>query len=216
MGKVAKLRAVSRLLLPGLFCLPCLAIAAELIVTVLDQEGVPVPDVAVYLESPGSEATTDLTATMDQIDTRFLPHVLIVQKGTLVEFPNSDDIAHHVYSFSEPNDFMLPLYKGDAHAPVRFEHAGLVTLGCNIHDQMLGYILIVDSPVFGKTDTLGQVALDVQAAAGQSIGIWSPRIRQRGEVLTQPVDDNHVEFRLNGKLRPMSTANSGGVEWTDY
>ena len=111
---------------------------------------------------------------------------------------------------------MLPLYRGDVHPPVRFEHAGLVTLGCNIHDQMLGYILVVNGPVFGKTDNAGQVVLDINEAPGQSVSIWSPRIRQRGEELTRATTGGKVEFRLKGRLRPASAASSGGVEWSDY
>ena len=111
-------------------------LATNLEVTVLDVDGQPVPDVVIYVESASSEERSQLAATavMDQVDTRFVPHVLVVQSGTSVEFPNSDIIAHHVYSFSTPNQFVLPLYKGDLHPPVRFEHAGVVTVGCNIHD----------------------------------------------------------------------------------
>jgi plastocyanin len=188
--------------------------AAQTTVTVLDRDGNPVPGVAVYVDSAGDSSGHGKTAVMDQVDTRFVPHLLVVQKGTLVEFPNSDPIAHHVYSFSRPNDFQLPLYKGDAHEPVRFEDAGLVTLGCNIHDHMLAYILVVDGSEFGKTDALGQMHIDMQA--GSRIHIWSPRIRQRGETLSLPIQDGDVVFQLNGKLRPPHDGDHGGVEWTDY
>ena len=68
------------------------------------------------------------SAVMDQRDMQFVPHLLVVQTGTSVEFPNSDTVAHHVYSFSNPNKFMLPMYKGDQHPPVTFEHSGVVSL----------------------------------------------------------------------------------------
>jgi plastocyanin len=190
----------------------------ELTVTVLDRDGEPVPGVAVYVDDAAATSTTGhgLTAVMDQVDTRFVPHLLVVQKGTLVEFPNSDPIAHHVYSFSQPNDFQLPLYKGDVHEPIAFEHPGLVTLGCNIHDQMLAYILIVDGPVFGMTNEAGQVTLDSPVATDATVSIWSPRIRPRGETLTLDAAAATVAFQLKGRLRPPHDSDRGGVEWSDY
>ena len=195
-----------------------MSMAHDMTVTVIDRDGEPVPDVAVYIDAQTSTESraAEATAVMDQVDTQFVPHLLVIQKGTLVEFPNSDPIAHHVYSFSRPNDFMLPLYKGDAHAPVAFEQPGVVTLGCNIHDSMLAYILVVDGNRFGKTDVNGRVKLDVDGIADGSVTIWSPRIRQRGETLTQPVREGAVEFRIKGRLRAAHDSESGGIEWTDY
>ncbi len=77
---------------------------------------------------------------MDQQGHQFVPHLLVVQAGTEVTFPNSDNVSHHVYSFSPTKPFELPLYKGDVYPPVTFEKAGIVVVGCNIHDSMLGYI----------------------------------------------------------------------------
>ena len=195
-----------------------MSMADEMTVTVIDRDGEPVPDVAVYIDAPASTESraAGATAVMDQVDTQFVPHLLVIQKGTLVEFPNSDPIAHHVYSFSRPNDFMLPLYKGDVHAPITFEHAGVVTLGCNIHDHMLAYILVVDGPRYGKTDADGKVTLDVGGLADASVTIWSPRIRPRGEALTQAVQNGAVEFRITGRLRAPHGDESRGIEWTDY
>jgi len=209
----------------GLLCLAlCLlsqAQAASLTVRVLDRDGEPVPDVAVYADVSDAESTTAVGqhTVMDQVNKRFVPHILVIQKGTNVDFPNSDSTAHHVYSFSKPNEFMLPLYKGDAHPPVEFDHIGLVTLGCNIHDQMLGYILVVGSGIFGKTDTTGAVRLETGDLASLSISIWSPRIKPKDETLTQavaPGSTPELVFRLQGRLRPPHDNDTGGVQWTDY
>lgn len=193
----------------------------EIEVIVLDRDGVPVSDVAVYVESLSTAKRSEPAtgAVMDQVDTRFVPHLLIVQVGTEVEFPNSDIVAHHVYSFSNPNDFMLPLYKGDAHAPVTFDEAGVVTLGCNIHDNMLGYILVVDSSVFGKTGAEGQLTFETDLSGESQISIWSPRIKDEVESLTRPlIDDSNqsVVFKLSEKLRPSHNSKSVGIQWTDY
>lgn len=197
------------------------ATAAPLSVVVRDVSGVPVPDVAVYVAWPGSDtrAVARPTAVMDQRDTRFVPHILVVQKGTAVEFPNSDVVAHHVYSFSKPNNFVLPLYKGDPHDPVTFWHDGIVTLGCNIHDQMLGYIVVVGTDVFGMTNAEGRVALDLpDPAADAHITIWSPRIRDDASRLTKslPAAAGEISFTLAERLRPPHDAGTEAVRWDDY
>ena len=134
--------------------------AGTLHVKVVDDRGEPVERVAVYAVAsdpcaPRRRAGYDdaaARATMDQAHNAFVPHMLIVQAGTSVLFPNSDIVSHHVYSFSPTKTFELPLYKGNAHPPLLFEKPGLVVLGCNIHDSMLGYILVVDTPHFALTD----------------------------------------------------------------
>ena len=206
-------------------CVACLsAQAAVLEVQVRDRDGNPVPDVAVYAVPAGGgrpSADVKATAVMDQIDTRFVPHVLVVQSGTAVGFPNTDATAHHVYSFSRPNQFMLPIYKGDLHPPVTFEHAGLVTLGCNIHDNMLGYILVVDTDIFRKTNNVGWVTLPMLETGAVEVHIWSPRLRDPNSTLSQTVElsvaeERLVRFDLQKKLRPPHDSNSGSVSWSEY
>jgi plastocyanin len=180
--------------------------AAEIEVTVLDRDGNPVPDIAVYvqLDQDGPLPAPAHGAVMAQADTRFVPHLLVVQTGTQVEFSNSDVVAHHVYSFSKPNNFTLPLYKGDLQTQILFDHGGVVTLGCNIHDHMLAYILVVDSHIFGKTDFDGKMRLSTDNPNGLTVSIWSPRIYLTGENLTQTVKSGRsaqITFSLTEKLR---------------
>lgn len=113
-------------------------------------------------------------AIMDQVDKQFLPHFLVVRRGQAVDFPNSDDIRHHVYSFSKPNDFEIKLYSRSASEPVRFESEGLVVLGCNIHDSMKGYIFVTDSPHVAVSDEQGRVSLDAGTASAYSV--WHSRL----------------------------------------
>ena len=195
-----------------------LAQARGIDVAVLDADGNPVPEVAVYVvqEGVGSRSTPG-NAVMDQRDARFEPHVLVIQKGALVEFPNSDVVAHHVYSFSKPNNFALPLYKGDPHNPVKFAHDGIVTLGCNIHDHMLAYIVVVDTDVFGITDENGMLTVEVDDVSTElSVNIWSPRIRDKD--LSQSLSDSSssATFSLRKKLRPPHHDNSDSVQWSEY
>ena len=200
-----------------------IAVAGQIEVLVVDPDGQPVPEVAVFIKPAGISAASDRApapAVMDQRDVRFVPHILIVEKGAEVEFPNSDVIAHHVYSFSRPNNFVLPLYKGTPPNPVHFMHDGIVTLGCNIHDGMLGYVVVVDTDVFGMTDARGAVSLSVDdRASSYEINIWSPRIRESSGPLAQSITSippGGVRFELKKTLRPPHAGESESVQWDEY
>ena len=187
----------------------------EVKVVVLDKDGQPVSDVAVYATRTDGRKQIDSragSAVMDQVGKQFVPHLLVVQTGTSVEFPNSDTVAHHVYSFSHPNKFRLPMYKGTAHPPVTFEHSGVVALGCNIHDHMLGYILVVDSAAFTRTDENGSASLSLDNPEEFEIKIWSPRIRDGAKLLTVVSPEPAVSFQLAKKLNPPH----GEQSWQEY
>ena len=198
--------------------------AATIDVVVLDRDGAPVPEIVVYIVQDGvkSQSSVPKSAVMDQRDKRFVPHILVVQKGTAVEFPNSDVTGHHVYSFSNPNNFVLPLYKGDPNDPVVFEYDGVVTLGCNIHDHMLGYIVVVDTDVFGHTDASGRVSLTVDNAAKQYVvSIWSPRIRDSKQDLVKVASNvsspqSELVFALQKRLRAPHHKQTDAVKWSEY
>ena len=203
----------------------CAVVHAEMIeVNVVDADGVPVPEVVVFIEQNGAgvRRAAPETAVMDQRDREFVPHVLVVQKGASVLFPNSDTIGHHVYSFSKPNNFVLPLYTGDPHDPVIFDHDGVVMLGCNIHDDMLGYIVVVDTDVFGLTDESGNVLLNIADSANSySVNIWSPRIRDGEQELKKRVDTSsstvsELTFALQKKLRAPHHNQTEAVQWSEY
>ena len=89
---------------------------------------------------------------MDQVNLAFVPDVLVIPVHSTVQFPNSDAISHQVYSFSSARSFQLPLYRGKPYPPVTFDQPGIVTLGCNIHDNMSSYIVVTAAPFFGRTD----------------------------------------------------------------
>ena len=199
-----------------------LAGAETLHVRVIGVDQEPVADVAVFVKQRDAERPRQApaAAVMDQRDSRFVPHLLVVQTGAPVAFPNSDSIAHHVYSFSKPNNFELPLYKGTPPEPVDFAHEGVVTIGCNIHDSMLGYIVVVDTDVFAMTDENGEVRLDVDGAAtGWEVSIWSPRIRDSRDPIVRQIQAGEAlatTFVLSKKLRPAHDDYSESVSWDDY
>jgi plastocyanin len=211
--------------------------AGSLHVKVVDERGEPVERVAAYAipanaaHSPASapavphdSTSHDSTAhdsTMAQAHNAFVPHVLIVQSGTSVLFPNNDVVSHHVYSFSEPKQFELPLYKGNAHPPLLFEKPGVVVLGCNIHDGMLGYILVVDTPYFALTDRNGMSTLDSLPAGDYTLRIWTPRQKPSALPAEQTVtiaatgDETRV-YKLTGKLLPDHEQASSSLTWERY
>ena len=185
------------------------AYAGSLRVSVVDDHGQPVERVAVYAlpSKPLATATSAPDAIMDQAHNAFVPHILIVQTGTSVLFPNNDVVSHHVYSFSEPKTFELPLYKGNAHPPILFDRPGVVVLGCNIHDSMLGYILVVDTPHFASTDAQGSISLDGLAVDDYSIHVWTERLKPGDLPAAQTIrvaadGTQTVSFKLEGRMAP--------------
>jgi len=182
--------------------------AGSLRVTVVDDHG-PVAHVAVYAvpSKPAAPPASAPSSVMDQAHNAFVPHILIVQTGTSVLFPNNDVVSHHVYSFSEPKQFELPLYKGNAHPPLVFDRAGVVVLGCNIHDSMLGYILVVDTPHFASTDAQGSLSLDGLSSDDYSLHVWTPRLRPNDmpapTTIKVAADGTQtLSIKLEGKLAP--------------
>jgi plastocyanin len=194
--------------------------AATLEVAVVDENGRPVPRVAVYATADGEPApAVTATAVMDQEDHRFVPHILVVQKGTSVSFPNHDDVSHHVYSFSDAKMFELGLYKGQVYPPVVFDKPGIIVLGCNIHDGMLGYIAVVDTPYYVLTDERGVARLDLPHG-GYTLAAWTPRVRPSELPAPQPVavDDVAVKVtvELTGRLAPEHDHGSSSLSWERY
>lgn len=179
--------------LPATLCAAALCVvamspavrAAELVLT-LGDGGVPVAEAVASLHAHAREApgAPGATAVMDQRDSTFVPGVLPVQVGTAVSFPNSDQVQHQVYSFSTPKPFELPLYAGTPRAPILFDKPGVVVVGCNIHDWMIGYIVVLDTPHFGKSGADGEVR--VSAPPGRyTLRVWHPRL---AAPLEQPVE----------------------------
>ncbi len=164
------MRALKNIVVVIKVSLLCLSmdISAEILkITLTDQSSNPVTNaiVSAYLQSPTNTTTTESgkTVIIDQIDKEFINHVTPVQVGSTISFPNHDQIRHHVYSFSSAKNFEIPLYKGVPANPITFDQPGVVVLGCNIHDQMSAYIVVVDSPFFTKTDEQGHASLSLPA-----------------------------------------------------
>jgi plastocyanin len=158
------------------------ASASALVVAVQTEDRRPLSGAVLTIHSRGGDdhPGTPVNAVMDQVNRTFVPDLLVVPPGSTVEFPNSDSISHQIYSFSAARKFQLPLYRGKPYPPVRFDHIGLVTLGCNIHDSMLAYVLVTDAPYFGRTDDTGSWSVELPRGVYR-VSVWHPRMRAGAE-----------------------------------
>ncbi|MGV9010339.1 methylamine utilization protein [Brevundimonas sp.] len=167
------------------------ALAGDLTVSVRGAGGRPVRDAVVTVHPasgvPRGPIRFSWPLRMDQQNVQFQPYVLIVPVGGTVSFPNLDRVRHQVYSFSRGNRFELPLYsRGEA--PTRtFSAAGVAALGCNIHDQMLAYIKVVDTPWAAKTDASGNLTLRGIPAGAATLRVWHPTLAGRGNEVSQAI-----------------------------
>lgn len=184
---------------------PLAVSAAGLQVQVRDGSGHAVVDAVVYAEpeTPAAPAKPVAGIEIEQKDRKFLPLVTVIQSGSQISFPNNDSVRHHIYSFSSAKKFEQKLYNGSAAAPVVFDKAGTVVLGCNIHDRMLAYIQVVDTPYFGKTDASGKVTLDRLPAGKYTVRTWHYNQTANAQEQVQQLkqDRQAIEFKLN--LKPV-------------
>ena len=166
--------------------------AAEVIATVTDAKGRALSDAVVYLEGTKAMNTDSniVKADIAQKSKQFNPLVTVVQTGSSINFPNQDSVRHHVYSFSPAKKFELKLYSGVPAKPVIFDQAGTVVLGCNIHDAMLAFVYIVDTPFFGKTDKLGQIKLSNIPDGNYSLKTWHYALQKENTPVEKRIDLN--------------------------
>jgi plastocyanin len=142
-------------------------------VQISDQYGNPVENVVISFTTSEAFNVNPGVVIMDQIDKQFAPQVLVVQKNQTVSFPNSDDIRHHLYSFSKPKSFEFKMFKGGESKQLTFDQTGIVVLGCNIHDQMVGYIYVADNEYTVMTNDQGIAELP---SAELNVKLWHSRL----------------------------------------
>lgn len=175
------------------------AAAGNLTVSVRDSAGRPIKDAVVtaYPASGLPRAPVRFTWPLQvaQRDTQFQPYVLIAPVGGAVAFPNFDRVRHHVYSFSRGNRFEIELFGRDQTRSHTFMTAGVVAIGCNIHDQMLAYIKVVDTPWAAKTGASGDAVLSDLPAGAATLRVWHPQLSVRGNEQSQAVTVGAVSSR---------------------
>lgn len=207
---------MSRFLLAlGTFAATALAAPPELAVAVKDAKGVPVADAVVFLVPADGAVVPPPAATgeIGQESQEFATYVTVVQAGSRVQFPNKDNVQHHVYSLSKARKFEFPLYNPGQNESLVFDVSGLVTLGCNIHDWMIAYLLVVPTPWFAKTGADG--AATVAAPAGRyRLEVWHPRLATAvtQDVALTAAEGVRREFALT--LKPDRRIRRGGATKT--
>jgi plastocyanin len=130
------------------------AFGAELTGTVA-VSGRPAQHAVVWLDAAAPPTSSAERVVLDQRNLSFFPHVLAVQVGTAVEFPNNDKVFHNVFSFRDGKKFDLGMYPKGVTKRIVFDKPGLSRLFCNIHPNMAAYVMAVDTPYFAVSDEKG-------------------------------------------------------------
>ncbi len=184
MPSPARILAVLLLTLPGLA-----SQAASVAIQALGSDGKPLTDTVVFLESSEARAAAKPLANAEvaQAERRFVPRVTVVTAGSELRFPNRDKVRHHVYSFSPTKNFELKLYAGLPANPVLFDKPGIAVLGCNIHDNMVAWVVVVETPHYGQADAKGLVQLDKVPPGNYRLRSWHPGLLPGAPALDEPL-----------------------------
>jgi len=199
-----KVRTIFILL--GVWSSMSLHAAGSLPVQVFDDKHEPLPDAVVYLMSDQPYVPATVSGVeIEQKNKMFRPFVTIIPTGASASFPNRDGIGHHVYSFSPAKNFQLPLSDHESTETITFTKPGVVTVGCNIHDWMVAYIYVVDTPYYAKSDANGLAVIDNLPAGDYEIRVAHPGMRSAQPVTRQikitADGDGRQEFSLEIKPR---------------
>ena len=177
------------------------ASGATLRVVVSDARGTALPDAVVSLRLQAAATTIRAGArdaaptvrprlvmptepvVIEQLDREFVPRVTVVPVGARVSLPNKDAVPHSVYSFSLAKPFEFDVYVGASPQVLTLDKAGVIKLGCNIHDWMVGYIVVVDTPFAQRSDSVGAVTFTTVPEGDYELRIWHPQQRTGEQVV---------------------------------
>ena len=176
--------------------------AAGLTVTVSDKAGLASSGAAVLLEPATGRTTVKPLPQVEvsQAKRQFNPRVTIITVGTAVNFPNFDTVRHHVFSDSPAKKFDIKLYAGTPAKPVSFDKAGIVDLGCNIHDTMAAWIVVSDTPWYGVSGSDGMVTIDNVPAGNYKLRVWHPNMDYNTEMPPVPVTMGSADLKVGSRL----------------
>ncbi|HKF20814.1 MAG TPA: carboxypeptidase regulatory-like domain-containing protein [Candidatus Angelobacter sp.] len=155
----------------------------------------------VYLESPSSpvQASGDKKVTMDQKGLLFDPHILVVQTGTTVEFLNSDKVQHNVFwpsvSGDKKKSHNMGTWPQGERRPFKFTDPGVVSLLCNVHPEMSGYIIVSPTPYFAETGADGSFTLANVPDGDYTITAWHEGKKPQSKKITVK-GDTTADFTL--------------------
>lgn len=200
-----------KILIPCIICSNPV-FAGEINVIVTDASNKPVKDAVIYFNPNGgaqiSASDRKGPYIMAQKNVQFTPFILAIPRGSIVSFPNQDNFSHHVYSFSPAQKFQLPLYGRDISRSQKFDNAGTVAIGCNIHDKMSAYIKVLDTPYFVQTNERGTARINLPNTSGEII-VWHPLQAAANNEVKQVIDARAPSI-LNFKIKIRRLVTSGG------
>ncbi len=208
-----RLAVLAALLSTSLLSLPGAGVSVEL----RDPAGQPIADAVlslVALDAPAPAATTNPTVEIAQLGEEYRPYVTAVRTGTSVDFPNKDPIQHHIYTVSRAKPFEKPLYDSGASESIVFDQPGIVTLGCNIHDWMVAYVVVLDTPWFSVSDATGTASVADLPPGRYTLEIWHPRLTRSISREVEITPDADLKETFQFKLKPdrrIRRAPSGGT-----
>jgi plastocyanin len=201
-----------------LFYVACSVVTRGAEYTVKDATGALVADAVLWLERLDGPATAPTAppepVAIVQADEEFRPAVTVVAVGTRVEFPNRDKVQHHIYSLSKAKRFEFPLYRPGTTETIVCDQPGVIVLGCNIHDWMAAYVVVVPTPYFARTDATGRAQL--AAPAGRyRLEVWHARlaaalVREVTVDAGGAVTDLTIALKPERKVRRAPAGRAGG------
>jgi plastocyanin len=151
----------------------------------------------VYLETAPAaalESREPMRARMDQRNETFLPHVLAVDVGTVVDFPNNDTTYHNVFSLSKTRKFDLGRYAQGKSKPIRFDRPGVVRVFCDIHSHMSAFILVFSHPYYAKAETDGKYRIDSVPPGTYTVSAWHEGEKRETKTVTVPAQGGDVDL----------------------
>jgi len=152
----------------------------------------------VYLEAAPAtiEGGARVRASMDQRNETFVPHVLAVRSGTVVDFPNSDPIYHNVFSLSRVVAFDLGRYAAGRSKSVRFERPGVVRVFCDIHSHMSAFVLVFGHEYFALTAEDGSYRLEHVPPGTHTVAVWNEIMAPASRQARVPERGGEVEVNF--------------------
>ena len=192
-------------------------------VIVHDTRGKAVSGMVVYLEPLAGQKimTSTEVASVSQHKNTFSPYITVAQTQKQVNFVNQDSITHQIYSTDKKNKFAFKIRAGKEYQLKKIDQEAEIAMGCNIHDWMSGYLLIVDTPYFGKTDSSGKINFSLTEPGLYRVTIWHPQLPTNNNRMIKNHDitnNNKIIFSLPKNIKNVPTQeNNNDIDFSfDY
>lgn len=174
-------------------CIPSLVQSATLDINVLNPDRSGAASMILYAEPMDSQAPSLKASKIEitQKNRAFAPYITVMQRQDQVEFSNKDDFTHHIYSISGQNRFSFKLKAGESREMNKLKTtagAETIAMGCNIHDWMSGFILVLDTPYFAETDSQGHAVFELELMGKYRLTLWHPQLKTENNRLSRIVE----------------------------